>query len=268
MRLSEVLNYVPDTSTRQVENFLGSRVLRPGTHRNVRVGTAIRNRHCQECSDTRTFASKSELSCLVTGEKALSIDTLMTCTVCKGEGVVAWFLVRSINDLFSPSPKVFVERFTEYRRASTGITTLDSDPLDDLLMRARAAHGSGLGAGSIIYLRKAFEIITTETAKAVDIDLKTAKGRSKPFQKLLQEVHDAVPLIPEEFASGGYTLFRELSGIIHGDTDEATALKKFAPCYALVLGIIEKARNRQVFEDAIIELGWTHNESGLAVVRA
>src|SRR5690625_6715323 len=84
MRLSEVLNYVPDTSTRQVENFLGSRVLRPGTHRNVRVGTAIRNRHCQECSDTRTFASKSELSCLVTGEKALSIDTVMTCTVGKG----------------------------------------------------------------------------------------------------------------------------------------------------------------------------------------
>lgn len=209
----------------------------------------------------RTFISGDTLSCLVTGERTVSIDALLNCTACQEESLVVWFLVKSTNDLFSQAPEVLVERFTEYRKASTGFAALGPDLLNGLLIHAQAAYGLGLGAGSIIYLRKAFETVTIEAAKAVGIDVVTTRGKPKTFHALLKEVHDATPIIPEEFATDGYTLFRELSNVIHGDTDEPTALEKFRPCYALVVGIVEKARNRAVFADAIAQLGWAPGAS-------
>lgn len=256
MRLSEVLNKIPGASTHQVENFLGARKLKPGTYRTARAGKVIWNRHCRECEDMRTFVSGDTLSCLVAGDATVSIDALLNCAACQKESLVVWFLVKSNDDLFSQAPEVFVERFTEYRKASTGFAALGPDLLDGLLMHAQAAYGSGLGAGSIIYLRKVFETVTSEAAKAVGIDANTARGRRKTFQALLKEVDGAIKIIPEEFSDDGYTLFRELSNVIHGDTDEATALEKFKPCYALVVGVVEKARNRKVFADAIAQLGW------------
>ena len=256
MRLSEVLNKVPGASTHQIENFLGARTLKPGAYRNVKAGKVIWNRHCRECTDMRTFVSGDTLSCLVAGETTVSIDALLNCAACQKESLVVWFLVKANDDLFSQAPEVFVERFTEYRKASTGFAALGPDLLDGLLMHAQAAYGSGLGAGSIIYLRKAFETVTSEAARALGIDAKATRGKRKTFQALLKEVHDATSIIPEEFSNDGYTLFRELSNVIHGDTDEATALEKFKPCYALVIGIVEKARNREIFADAITQLGW------------
>lgn len=256
MRLSEVLSKVPGASTYQVENFLGTRTLKPGTYRDVKAGKVIWNRHCRECADMRTFVSGDKLSGLVAGAATVSIDALLNCAACQRESLVVWFLVKSNDGLFSQAPEVFVERFTEHRKALAGFAALGSNVLDGLLMHAQAAYGSGLGAGSIIYLRKVFETVTSEAARAVGIEAKTTRGRRKTFQALLKEVHEATSIIPEEFSEDGYTLFRELSNVIHSNTDEATALEKFKPCYALVVGIVEKARNREVFADAIAQLGW------------
>ncbi|MYR36929.1 hypothetical protein GTX14_08910 [Streptomyces sp. SID4944] len=63
-------------------------------------------------------------------------------------------------------------------------------------------------------------------------------------------------IIPQRFSSNGYKLFGELSEIIHGNSTEEEALKKFEPCLQLVLGVVEEVNRDNVFAKAIDELGW------------
>ena len=74
---------------------------------------------------------------------------------------------------------------------------------------------------------------------------------------MLEEVNNIRNIIPQRFSSDGYQLFRELSGIIHGDSSEAEALQKFKPCLQLVLGVVDEVNRDNVVAQAIDELGWS-----------
>lgn len=253
MRLSEVLSKAPDTSKAQVEGFLGSRRVGWGQHRSIRVGKIIRNYFCLTCGDLRTFFSTEQLSCLVTGERSVSVDATLRCSACTATAE-AWFLVGCDDDLFSQSPSVYLERYTENRRDSAGKT--GAEHVEDLLERAQIAYDDHLGAGAMIYLRKIFESVTAQSAQAVGIST-SKNGRRKSFRALLKEVDADSHIIPSEFSQNGYMLFSELSEVIHGDSDEAEALSKYAPCRRLVLGIVSNIRNNQEMAQAITSLGWS-----------
>ena len=108
----------------------------------------------------------------------------------------------------------------------------------------------------MIYLRKIFEMTTSQAAAATGIATKAPNGRRKPFKVLLEEVDKTCHIIPPEFSSNGYTLFAELSEVIHGDSDEFEALRKYKSCQRLVFGIVDNIRNNQEMAQAIASLGW------------
>lgn len=116
-----------------------------------------------------------------------------------------------------------------------------------LLDKAMQAYTDGLGAGAVVYLRKIFEKITVKAAKAVDIEYAQYDGGNpKNFSDLLKKVDEKCSIIPKEFSANGYKLFRELSGVVHGEYDEEAGLKNFEALHRLVIGILEK----QFYEEA------------------
>jgi hypothetical protein len=158
---------------------------------------------------------------------------------------------------------VHLERFTENRRdaASAG---LGNEYANDLFERAQIAFDDHLGAGAMIYLRKIFEMTTSQAAEATGIATTTSNGRRKPFRDLLEEVDRTCRIIPPEFSSNGYKLFAELSEVIHGESNEFEALRKYKPCQRLVFGIVNNIRNNQEIGQAIASLGW--NEAAPLIV--
>lgn len=258
MRLSEVLNNAPDTSRAQVENFLGDRRIGWGKHRSIAVGRVVRNHFCLSCGDIRSFVSGESLSCLMTGEQSISIDVALRCSVCESSAE-AWFLVGSDNGFFSQAPLVYLQRFTENRRDVAGNRGLQVEQIDDLFERAQIAFDDSLGAGSMIYLRKIFETVTTQVANAIGVSTLKSNGRRKPFRVLLTEVDGQSQIVPPEFSRDGYRLFSELSEVIHGDSDELEALDKYRPCRRLVLGVVNNIRNRAELAEAVATLGWQPN---------
>lgn len=248
-----MLNKAPDASRVQVEGFLGLRTLAWGQHRRIAVGRVFRNYFCRQCGSDRTFASGETLSCVITGERTVSIDVGLRCMAC-ASSMEAWFLVGAQEDLFALSPFVHLERFTENRRDTAGRQGAQAGKIDDLFERAQIAFEDGLGAGALIYLRKIFEMVTAEVAGAVGIPTTTARGRSKPFKSLLEEVDTTSHIVPEEFSKNGYRLFSELSDVIHGEAEEGVALLKYEPCQQLVLGIVNNVKTKQAMRAAAVNL--------------
>ena len=254
MRLADVLGRAPSTAAHQVERFLGAKRVGWGQHRNINAGQIIRNYFCLTCGDVRTFFSSKLLSCLVTSSESISIDVSLKCSAC-GTRTEAWFLVGA-DDVFGQAPTVHIERYTEHR----GDTASDggaADQVDDLLERAQIAHDDRLGAGSMVYLRKIFEISTVQAAKAIGISTKMDKGARKRFRDLLKEVDQKSGIVPREFSSNGYQLFSDLSEVMHGSADEGEALAKYVPCRRLVIGIVDNIRNNNEMSQAVAALGWT-----------
>lgn len=188
----------------------------------------------------------------------MSIDVTLKCMACQAR-TEAWFLVGA-DDVFGQAPTVYIERYTEHR-GDTASNRGDVPQIDDLLERAQIAHDDHLGAGSIVYLRKVFEISVVEAAQAVGVATKTEKGRRKRFRDLLKEVDATSVIVPREFSANGYQLFSELSEVIHGSADEAEALEKYMPFRRLVIGLVENIRNNDEMAQAVAALGW---ERGVA----
>ena len=268
MRLAELLNRAPDTAPRQVESFWGSaadwdgdfddalEALPWGYHEEISVGRVVRNHLCLHCRDIRSFVSSERLSCLVVGERAISIDVPLRCSGCEATAE-AWFIVGSNNDLLAPSPEMYLQRFSENRRDVARESSLDfNDQVDDLLERAQIAFDDGLGAGSMVYLRKVFEILTVQAGKATGVYSKTEKGKRKRFGDFLKEVDQKSGIIPGEFSENRYLLFSELSDVMHGSADEREALSKYSPCRRLVIGIVDNIRNNNEMSQAVAALGW------------
>lgn len=255
MRLSDVLSKEPATTMTQVEGFLGDRRMGWGKHKMISVGKVARNFFCKPCNEMRTFLSGDKISCLIAGEHAVSIDATLKCSLCSSS-VEAWFLVSIDGDIHSRAVDVRLERYTANLHNIAGRAGAGSGEFMDLLERAQTAYEAQLGAGSMIYLRKLFEAITTQVADVAGIGTIGSSGRRRPFRELLEEVDTSYHIIPERFSSNGYRLFSELSEVIHGDSDEKEALRKYLPCRHLVLSVVDKVKVDNDLSTAISALGW------------
>ena len=254
MRLSDVLSKNPTLDFKQVEGFLGKTVLPTGKQRKVKVGKIALNFYCKNCLEVRTFLSNEEIYCIGVNEHLVSIDSVLTCHC--GAKVQVWFLVDCDGSINGISPEVRILKKSE--KLSSDVLT-DNEQYGDfskLLEKAHIAHREGLGAGAVIYLRKIFEQITTQSATASGIDCLNSNGRRKNFKALLEEVDAKSSIIPREFSVNSYRLFRELSEILHGDYNEDSAIAKYESLNRLIVGILENIKNNSELNKAIENLGW------------
>lgn len=261
MRLSDLLSKASDVTAAQVEGFLSDRPLGWGKHKRIRVGKVIHNFHCHYCSDIRPFESADGLSCLGVGDDQISIDATLRYMVCRSS-VETWFLVASNGMIHARAPEVLVERYTENLRDRAERVGVAAGPFTELVKRAHLAYGNGLGAESVIYLRKIFEKVTWEVAEILGVETMKQNGSPRPFFKVLEEVNAQRSIIPQRFSSDVYQLFLELSEIIHGDSSEAEPLQESKPCLQLVLGVVEEVTRDNVVSQAIDELGWSIGNVG------
>ncbi|MCE3552421.1 hypothetical protein LWC33_13235 [Pseudonocardia sp. RS11V-5] len=246
-----------------MEGFLGARRMGWGQHKTIEVGKVALNFNCKACGDARTFMSGHKLSCLVVGDRVVSIDACLKCPVCEA-AVEAWFLVVSRDSLYERAPTVRLERYVENRRGVANRLGIGSGDFDDLLERAQLAYEEQLGAGAMVYLRKIFEALTKQVAEVAGISTTGSRGGRKPFRDLLQEVDARHHIIPSVFSSDGYKLFSELSEVVHGDSSEEVALRKYHPCRSLVIGVIQNVASNQEMKQAIDALGWDVNHLDVA----
>lgn len=259
MRLSDVLSKPLSEEYVEVENFLGFKRLPKGAQRKIEAGKIGLPFYCKHCNAIQTFCSNDLLYCLGVNDKKISIDAALKCSRCDLSTVEVWYLVISDGDILSLVPKVRILKRSEKLAESVAYVE-NYNTYSELLEQAHKAYFEGLGAGAIIYLRKIFEQITVKSALASGIELKTSKGHRKAFQVLLQEVDKQKSIIPKEFSANGYMLYQELSKVLHGDFDEKTSLKKYAPLRRLVIGVLDNIKNNDEMMTAISKLGWKTNE--------
>lgn len=262
MRLSDLLSRAPEQDEAQVEGFLGARRMGWGKHKVIEVGKVAINFKCKPCGDVRTYLSGDKLSCLVVGDRVVSIDACLRCPACNAV-VEAWFLVVSRDNLYDQAPVVRLERYVENRRGVASRLGIGAGAFDDLLERAQLAYEQQLGAGSMIYLRKIFEALTLEVARVAGMPTTGNNGKRKPFRQLLEQVDAAHRIIPPAFANDGYHLFSELSEVIHGESTDEVALEKYLPCRSLIIGVINNVAGNNEMRQAIDALGWDIDNLGL-----
>ncbi|MFC9747736.1 hypothetical protein [Streptomyces niveus] len=243
-------------ATVQVDGFLDGHALKWGKHKRIKVGKVLRNFQCRACAAQRTFMSGEELACLGLSDNQISIDVTLQCVECQSF-VEIWFLIGSSGDISGFAPKVHIERYTENLRDRADRVDSHRGPFSDLVRRAQLAFENQLGAGSIIYLRKIFELVTFEVAEIAKIETKRPNGKPRSFRDVLKEVNEFRNIIPQRYSSDGYQLFSELSNIIHGDSSEEEALQKYKPCLQLVLGVVDEVSRDNEYAQAIDELGWS-----------
>lgn len=260
MRLSDVLSKLPTLEFKQVEGFLGERFLAAGKQKRIQVGKIALNYFCKNCEDVRTFYSGDDIYCIGVNEHLVSIDCVLSCHC--GSSVQLWYLVDCDGDICGRSPEIRILKRSEKLSANVLLDRERYGAFSNLLEKARCAHRDGLGAGSIVYLRKIFEQTTTQAAIASGISCQNGNGKRKTFKSLLEEVDEKCSIIPKEFSDNGYTLFGELSDIIHGEFDEELALKKYETLDRLVVGILDNTRNNHELMTAVSSLGWNASNGG------
>ena len=195
-------------------------------------------------------------------KKVISIDCILTCTVC-GNSIPIWFLIECKDDITGQAPKVRILKKSEENMQIEETNNEYYNKYIELLNKAELAFNENLGAGAIVYLRKAFEKVTMDSAEAVKIEYdKYKNGNPKNFQQLLEKVDKKCSIIPREFTANGYKLFRELSDIVHGDNNEEDGIDKFEPLYRLVVGIIENIKNHKEIMESIKKLNWEIDNEG------
>lgn len=255
MRLSDVLSKPLQKEFLQVDGFLINKKGNIGQQIKLNIGQVALNYFCVSCDDLRTFNSKGELSCVFVNKHIISIDCVLTCGC--NAGVQVWFLVESEDDICGQAPKVRIMKRSEKLSDMVKIRTERYGEFSTLLDMAERAYRDDLGAGAIVYLRKVFEKITIQMADAIEIEYRKYEGGNpKNFSELLKKVDEQCAIIPKEFTSDGYRLFKELSGVVHGEYDEALGLSKFEALHRLVIGILENVRNSKELKNAINSLGW------------
>ena len=258
MTLGDVLSKSPTDEYKQVEGFLINKKGKIGQQEKLSNCNIALNYYCNNCDDIRTFHSVGNISCIFESKTLISIDAILACNC--GTTVRVWFLVESKNDITLASPEIRILKRTE--KFSENVSLIDNGYGDftDYLEKAKRAAREGFGAGSVVYLRTVFESVikqigATENICETFVD-KNGVKRHKTTERYLKEVDQKRNIIPAEFSSDGYKLFRELSGVVHGDYSEDEALLKFDAFYRLVTGILEKIKTNRELTDAIGALGW------------
>ena len=255
MRLSVVLSKPATAEYVQVEGFLVNKSGKIGQKVDLNVGTIGLNYFCEKCEDMRTFYSKGNLSCVFVNKSLISIDCVLSC-VC-GATAQMWFLIECDGDITSVAPKVRIIKKSEKLSDGVKLSSRSSyGEYEALINKADQAYREGLGAGAIVYLRKAYELIAVQVADSANIEKKDKSGNRKKFKTLLKEVDTKWNIIPKQFSEKRYTLFEELSNIVHGSSDEEIALSKDQSLRLLIVGVIENVIKNQEFAAEIGNLGW------------
>ena len=260
MRLSDILSKKPSKNYVQIDSFLQNKKGVSGQSAKISVGNVALNYYCKRCEDLRTFSSKGNLEAIFVDKHTVSIDCVLLCSVCK-KAIPVWFLVESKNDITGQVPEIRILKKSE-RNIEIEKTSNDYyNGYVELLNKAEQAFNENLGAGAMVYLRKVFERVTVDTANAMDIQYdKYTNGNPKNFSMLLKKVDEKSSIIPREFSKDGYKLFRELSDIVHGESNEKEGITKFEPLYRLVVGIVENVKNHEEIMESLQKLQW--NVSG------
>lgn len=258
MRLSDVLSTSPTLEFKQVEGFLGEKNLAVGKQRKIQVGRVALNYFCKNCMDMRTFSSGEEIYCIGVNDHLVSIDCVLNCHC--GASVQIWFLVDCDGDIRGRVPEIRILKRSEKLSTDVLLNKERYGEVSELLEKAQRAHRERLGAGAMVYLRKIFEQITEQTAKAAGITCSNNKGKRKPFKALLEEVDRQCSIIPREFSENGYRLFGELSDILHGEYNEDLALSRYQSLHRLIIGVLDNVKNNNELMTAIGSLGW--NDGG------
>lgn len=254
MRLSGLLSKEPIKEYCQIDGFIKKK-LGQGKQIKAEVGTVTLPFYCKNCEDTLTFSSlEKTLICIGVNENIISIDTVLKCPRCNSI-VPVWFLVECDEKTFMAQyPQVRVLKRSYKLFKNVCVNEDKYGKYSELLEKANIAYNEELGYGAIIYLRKVYEQIVTETAKIYGINMRTPKGGRRKFEELLKEVDGEASIVPIEFAKNGYTLFQKLSDVIHGEYDEQIALKQYPAFQRLVIGILDNINNNKELLKAINEL--------------
>ncbi len=260
MRLSDVLSKPISYEFAHIEGFLGNKKLKSGNSKKLSVGKVALNYYCKNCNDQRTFYSGEELFCIGVNDNTVSIDCVLECPGC-GASVQTWFLLECENDVSSTNPSVRILKKSEKLSESVLLNKGQYGDFTDLLEKANRASRDGLGAGSIVYLRKVLEQITMQTADAAEISTIKPNGKRRPFKDVLEEVDCQRSIIPKEFSANRYRLFGDLSDVVHGDYDEVIALEKFSALYRLVVGVLDNVKNNRELMKEIGALGWNEGDT-------
>lgn len=260
MTLGDVLSKPPVDDYKQVEGFLLNKKGKIGQQEKLANCNIALNYCCNNCDDIRTFCSVGNISCVFESKTLISIDGILSCKC--GATVRVWFLVESRNDITLAAPEIRILKRTE--KFSNNVSLLDNGYGDftELLEKSKRASREGFGAGAVVYLRTVFETVIKQVGITEHIDEtfidKNGVERHKTTERYLKEVDEKRHIIPSEFSSDGYKLFRKLSGVVHGSQTENEALLKFDAFYRLVTGILDNIRNNQEYAAAISALG-LHN---------
>lgn len=219
----------------------------------IQIGKIILPFYSTECRDSVSFVSPKKLHCLIISNSLISIDCQLSCMdfdkdnpACRScnHCVQAWFLVGA-DDIFAPSPTVYVvkENFKLPDQIKLPIET--EDKYAEWLAKAEIAYKERLGAGAVIYLRSILEQITIKVGNDAGVDIYQPNGRTKPFNQVLQAVDAQCSIIPVIYSDNGYELFRRLSNIAHGNSDEDTALREYEHLRRLVVGIMDNVKKKE-----------------------
>jgi len=278
MTLSRLLSKPPATDFQQVDTFCFSdeeddselgegyessdedcydEPIQAGQYIPLETGTISLNYYCADCDDVRTFSSDKEqgLHGVAVNPQMISIDCILQCPC--GSVVHAWYLVEVEHDFRNRSPNIRILHFREKLSESVKLQSEQYGKFAEWLEKSKQAHRDGLGSGAVIYLRKVFESITYDIAKANNISTTHENGYRRKFNKILEEVDEKHAIIPTTFSENGYTLFSELSEIIHGDGSEEKALEYFGALYTLVTGVLDNIKQKDELKNAVQKLNWT-----------
>lgn len=126
------------------------------------------------------------------------------------------------------------------------IADLDENLNEILQTNFKNIEASAIGSPSEENFKGLFDDIDVNSNKLgpdTFVD-KNGKTQHKSTERYLKEVNEKRNIIPAEFSNDGYRLFRELSGVVHGNCSEKEALLKFNAFYRLVPIHYYKKRTR------------------------
>lgn len=264
MRLSSVLSDNNGTYT-QIEPFIDKEkytdcaeettedmvAISSGDFIEIQIGKVNLPFFSTNCADNIIFTSSQKLHCLIINNQLVSIDCVFNCSDCGSNAkcsacsslVQAWFLIEA-DDIFANTPNVHILKHNFRLPEHIKLPIETGDTFSELFGKAEIAYKERLGAGSIIYLRAAFEKITHQVGLSAGIKIYKENGNTKPFDQVLRAVDSQCSIIPTEYSENGYELFCKLSNIAHGNSDEKTALEQYYPLRRLVMGIIDNVKKR------------------------
>ena len=237
----------PDEETEDVH------VIAPGDFIEIQIGKIILPFYSTACEDSVSFVSPSKLHCLIINKSMISIDCQLSCMdydpnsqVCQNckHCVQAWFLVGA-DDIFAPSPTVYLIKQNFKLPKNIKLPVETEDKFTEWLVKAEIAHKERLGAGAIIYLRSILEQLTIKVGEDAGVDIRKPNGGIRPFEQVIKAVDEECSIIPVLYSNNGYALFRRLSNIAHGNSDEETALNEYDPLRRLVVGIMDNIRRKE-----------------------